>query len=74
MITKGEFQYPQSTTQMYKPLTPTKPIGDLMKTLGPLLQQALTQTRQPYPSSLDVAESPYTTGAAGALQGPFWGL
>ena len=74
MITKGKFKQAPISYAQVQPLTPTKPIGDVMNTLGPLLMQALQQSRQPYPGSLDVAESPYTTGAAGALQGQFAGL
>ena len=74
MITKGKFKQAPISYEQVQPLTPTKPIGDVMNILGPMLQQALQQQRQPYPGSLDVAESPYTTGAAGAAQGQFGNL
>lgn len=74
MITKGKFKQAPMSYGQVQPLTPTKPIGDVMNILGPMLQQALQQQRQPYPGSLDIAESPYTTGAAGAAQGQFGNL
>ena len=76
MITQSKFKYPQIRYETIQPLNKgTIQAGDeLSRTLGPLLQQALSRARPEYSDTLDVLPSQYTTGGAAGLERSLSGL